>query len=558
VEVLDGGAVLADQPEAGWAEPARARHAELVRRARHAVAHAALGTGDLRAAQAAAGAAVAADPFDEVAYRALMRAHDAAGEPVRALSAYRRLRATLRDELGVDPVPATHEVYVGVVRNQAVELPPPGPGPGGGGFVGREPDLARLAAAWRRVAAGGCQLLLIIGEAGIGKSRLANQAVRLAELGPPVPGNSGAGEPSWEATGGQVIRADCNAIERSLPLQPVSEALTYLVGGLSTAVLRDVAEESERVLATLVPDIGSILGVAPLIVGYPQEQWRQYFDAVATFLSRLSATRPMLLILDDLAPCRRDHPATTALPGPPRPRRPVAGDRYGAGRGERAGTGYPARRGRPGAAGTARYHCDHQARRRGRSTGACGSDREADRRTYRERCGDPPGLGRRGETGVPESLRTSVMERVRRADPQAQEVLRAAAATGPSFAPTAVAGLLDVSVPEAARRCERALSSRLITVVGNGPVVLDGVTAGAAALAAVAICPAVAGYLIAGHASAEPGARVVLDRLGQPALIDLGLRLGEGTGALLAVPLVQAAARVLTDMATLDDVLVAR
>jgi nicotinate-nucleotide--dimethylbenzimidazole phosphoribosyltransferase len=81
------------------------------------------------------------------------------------------------------------------------------------------------------------------------------------------------------------------------------------------------------------------------------------------------------------------------------------------------------------------------------------------------------------------------------------------------------------------------------------------VIAGAAALAAVAICPAVAGYLIAGHASAEPGARVVLDRLGQPALLDLGMRLGEGTGALLAVPLIQAAARVLTDMATLDDVL---
>jgi nicotinate-nucleotide--dimethylbenzimidazole phosphoribosyltransferase len=86
------------------------------------------------------------------------------------------------------------------------------------------------------------------------------------------------------------------------------------------------------------------------------------------------------------------------------------------------------------------------------------------------------------------------------------------------------------------------------------PVVLDGVIAGAAALAAVAACPAAAGYLVCGHASAEPGARAVLDRLGQRALLDLGMRLGEGTGALLAVPLVQAAARVLAETATLTDV----
>lgn len=86
------------------------------------------------------------------------------------------------------------------------------------------------------------------------------------------------------------------------------------------------------------------------------------------------------------------------------------------------------------------------------------------------------------------------------------------------------------------------------------PVVVDGVITGAAALAAVELCPAVAGYLVAGHTSAEPGGRSLPDRLGHPALLDLRLRLGEGTGALLAVPLVQAAARVLTDMVTLADV----
>ncbi|WP_192771752.1 nicotinate-nucleotide--dimethylbenzimidazole phosphoribosyltransferase [Plantactinospora soyae] len=84
------------------------------------------------------------------------------------------------------------------------------------------------------------------------------------------------------------------------------------------------------------------------------------------------------------------------------------------------------------------------------------------------------------------------------------------------------------------------------------PVLLDGVNAVAAALAAVALAPDAAGALVAGHRSAEPGATVGLDRLGLPPLIDLGLRLGEGTGALLALPVVAGAVRVLHEVATFD------
>ena len=87
------------------------------------------------------------------------------------------------------------------------------------------------------------------------------------------------------------------------------------------------------------------------------------------------------------------------------------------------------------------------------------------------------------------------------------------------------------------------------------PVVVDGVVSGAAALAAVALCPEAAGYLIPGHRSAEPGGCALSGRLGTPPPVDLGLRLGEGTGALLAVPLVRSAAAVLAEMATLDDVM---
>ncbi|WP_407676254.1 nicotinate-nucleotide--dimethylbenzimidazole phosphoribosyltransferase [Plantactinospora alkalitolerans] len=84
------------------------------------------------------------------------------------------------------------------------------------------------------------------------------------------------------------------------------------------------------------------------------------------------------------------------------------------------------------------------------------------------------------------------------------------------------------------------------------PVLLDGVNAVAAALAAVALAPDAAGALVAGHRSAEPGATVALEGLGLPPLIDLGLRLGEGTGALLALPVVAGAVRVLHEVATFD------
>ena len=84
------------------------------------------------------------------------------------------------------------------------------------------------------------------------------------------------------------------------------------------------------------------------------------------------------------------------------------------------------------------------------------------------------------------------------------------------------------------------------------PVILDGVIAGAAALAAVALAPAAVDALVAGHRSVEPGASVALAHLGLTPLLDLGLRLGEGTGAVLALPIVASAARVLHEVATFD------
>ena len=85
------------------------------------------------------------------------------------------------------------------------------------------------------------------------------------------------------------------------------------------------------------------------------------------------------------------------------------------------------------------------------------------------------------------------------------------------------------------------------------PVLLDGVIAGAAALVAQGFSAGATAHCFAGHRSAEPGHTVALTALGLTPLVDLGLRLGEGTGAVLALPILQCAAAALREMATFDS-----
>lgn len=85
------------------------------------------------------------------------------------------------------------------------------------------------------------------------------------------------------------------------------------------------------------------------------------------------------------------------------------------------------------------------------------------------------------------------------------------------------------------------------------PLLLDGVIANAAALAAQALAPLSREAMIAGHRSVEPGATVALGKLDLAPLLEFGMRLGEGTGAVLAYPIVASAVRVLHEMATFDS-----
>ncbi|SNS65864.1 nicotinate-nucleotide-dimethylbenzimidazole phosphoribosyltransferase [Geodermatophilus pulveris] len=119
----------------------------------------------------------------------------------------------------------------------------------------------------------------------------------------------------------------------------------------------------------------------------------------------------------------------------------------------------------------------------------------------------------------------------------------------PATPEAALAALAEVGGLEHAALAGFVLGSAAARV----PVLLDGVIAGSAALVAAALCPAALEHALAGHTSAEPGHALALRALGLRPLLGLDLRLGEGTGALLALPLVASAARALREVATFDS-----
>jgi nicotinate-nucleotide--dimethylbenzimidazole phosphoribosyltransferase len=151
---------------------------------------------------------------------------------------------------------------------------------------------------------------------------------------------------------------------------------------------------------------------------------------------------------------------------------------------------------------------------------------------------DPKDVVGRG-TGVDDAG----LERKRDAVRLALETNALLIAKGPLDALAAVggleiAGLVGVIIESASQR---------------RPVLIDGFISGAAALAAERIAPGVTAYMVASHRSQELGHAAALQQLGLKPLFDLDLRLGEGTGALLALPLLDAAVRTLNEMATFDE-----
>ena len=85
------------------------------------------------------------------------------------------------------------------------------------------------------------------------------------------------------------------------------------------------------------------------------------------------------------------------------------------------------------------------------------------------------------------------------------------------------------------------------------PIVIDGFISTAGALIAHALCPIVTDYLFAGHCSEEPGHRAMLEYLKLDPILDLGMRLGEGTGGALAMSVIQGAVRVFKEVMTFEE-----
>ncbi|SDL97549.1 nicotinate-nucleotide--dimethylbenzimidazole phosphoribosyltransferase [Nonomuraea maritima] len=169
---------------------------------------------------------------------------------------------------------------------------------------------------------------------------------------------------------------------------------------------------------------------------------------------------------------------------------------------------------------------------------------------------DPAGVTGRG-TGVDDETYERKVEVVR-------EALRVNALPGTGLPGTGLpgAGLPGTGAPGEALRALAAVGGLehaaiagfiLAGAAARVPVILDGVIAGAAALAAAALAPDSIDHCVAGHRSVEPGHAAALDHLGLRPLVDLELRLGEGTGGLLAHPMVCAAVRVMHEVATFDS-----
>jgi DNA-binding SARP family transcriptional activator len=455
LELLNGGSVLEGEPHAHWAEPAWLEVSDLLRRARHAAAAAALQSAEPAVAWRVAEAAVLADRFDETAYRLLMRSHAAAGEPARALLVYERLRDALASELGTDPAPETRALHLAVLCERVPEstsgsrtmrVPVPA---NRSMLVGRDVEMARVADAWSAATAGQPGVLVVAGEAGIGKSRLAAEAVQYVM-----------------STGGTVLQAACYKVERSLFLQPFVDALTPHVTRLAPPVLREVAGEHASVLATLVPGVARVLGSSPDKRDPAEFGRSRVYQAVTAFLRGLAARVPVLLVLDDL---------------------------HNAGEPTVELVHYLARRAAPErllCLATIRAEASEEvlqlldgvARRLdlgllphaavaqlATANGKVELAGEIFRRTRGHTLSVVETL--RGqptdESGVPESLRLAVLRRVRQVGDQIEWLLRAAAVLGSAFDPVMLAGLVDLTPNEVAYHCEQALAAHLLVVSGR-------------------------------------------------------------------------------------------
>jgi DNA-binding SARP family transcriptional activator len=291
--ILRAGTLLEEEPYAEWVEEVRAAAATLLRRVRRSAWRAAMDLSQTDAAVGFAEEAMADDPLDEEAYRASMLALQRSGQGARALAVYERLRSILADQLGTDPDPRTKVLHTAILREETVADPvgrplsPPAADAdldaADPAFVGRDQEFAKLSIRWSEAVAGTPSLVLIAGEAGIGKTTLAGEVMRLVER-----------------TGGSIAHARCFEAERSLFLQPFVDAVRSIVVDTPPEAVRSLAGEWDGTLAELVPEIGRMLRPLAYQRATPEIERRRAFEAMSGFFRSLGSRQPALLFFDDL------------------------------------------------------------------------------------------------------------------------------------------------------------------------------------------------------------------------------------------------------------------
>jgi DNA-binding SARP family transcriptional activator len=219
------------------------------------------------------------EPLDEEAWCALMRCHARRGERATALHLYQQCAALLKKELGIQPSAATRITYREILELDAAAPPIPAP-PRTAVYplVGRQSEWQALLTAWRSAATGRTRLCVIRGEAGIGKTRLAEELIDWSHLNGigVVTARGYAGE-------GRLAYAPIAAWLKTKSLQP---ALMQLDG----SSLSDVARLQPELVAAR-PDVPAPAGQL--------ESWQRlrFFEAVAR---AFRSAAPLVLVLDDL------------------------------------------------------------------------------------------------------------------------------------------------------------------------------------------------------------------------------------------------------------------
>ncbi|MEA2664615.1 MAG: hypothetical protein QOI11_1559, partial [Candidatus Eremiobacteraeota bacterium] len=304
---LYAGDLLGDFDEE-WLEPERERLRALYRETLAALVASLRAAREYVPAIAAAQRLLRHDPWREDTLRTLMLLRYEAGDRAGALAEYERFAQTLRAELGTEPMPETTAAYASVVRDAgAAQSDGPASGshgaPGSPGshdapegapaalpFVGRDVELAALVERWEAAAAGRGGLVLVGGEAGIGKTRLAHELAA-----------------GCEARGG-IVYAAAATFPEAVPYQPFA-ALLGAAAPLLDAVAVDPAWLGA--LVALAPALrGAGRELPPLAVLEPERERLRLFEAAANVFEALGKRRPLVLVVEDL---HWAGPATLAL-----------------------------------------------------------------------------------------------------------------------------------------------------------------------------------------------------------------------------------------------------